>query len=157
MQIQRRLCQDAMAPYLTQGNFLLMLLRAVQGLPCIRNYPARSIRPTRLRLTPSIGYEFLQCISKTTAAGKTLPIEVMPVANCHDNNRSQYLGGGLNGPVVVSSIQAMQSIIQSTRLLNVIIRCNDPTIGSYNDYHLSPNSIPSGNQGWYGLVYIVYK
>ena len=27
-QIQRRLCQDAMAPYLTQGNFLLMLLGA---------------------------------------------------------------------------------------------------------------------------------
>jgi len=22
--------------------------------------------------------------------------------------------------------------------------CNDPTIGSYNDYHLSPNGIPSG-------------
>jgi len=21
-------------------------------------------------------------------------------------------------------------------------RCNDPTIGSYNHYHLSPNSIP---------------
>ena len=26
-------------------------------------------------------------------------------------------------------------------------------IGSYNNYHLSPNSIPSGNQRWYGLVY----
>ena len=24
------------------------------------------------------------------------------------------------------------------------ILCNDPTIGSYNDYHLSPNGIPSG-------------
>ena len=24
--------------------------------------------------------------------------------------------------------------------------CNDPTIGSYNDYHLSSNGIPSGNQ-----------
>ena len=24
--------------------------------------------------------------------------------------------------------------------------CNDPTIGSYNNYHLSPNGIPSGNQ-----------
>jgi len=35
--------------------------------------------------------------------------------------------------------------------------CNDPTIGSYNDYHLSPNGIPSGNQRWYGLVYLVYK
>jgi len=43
--------------------------------------------------------------------GKTLPIEVIPVANCYDNNRSQYLGGGLTSPVVVSSIQAMQSII----------------------------------------------
>jgi len=30
--------------------------------------------------------------------------------------------------------------------------CNDPTIGSYNDYHLSPNGIPSCNQRWYGLV-----
>jgi len=53
----------------------------------------------------------LQRISNTTAGGKTLPIEVMPVANCHANNQSQYLGGGLTGPVVVSSIQAMQSII----------------------------------------------
>jgi len=35
-------------------------------------------------------------------------------------------------------------------------RCNDPTIGSYNHYHLSPNGIPSGNQRWYGLVYIYY-
>ena len=58
-----------------------------------------------------MGCEFLQCISNTTAGGKTLPIEVMPVANYYDNNRSQYLGGGLIGPVVVSSIQAMQSII----------------------------------------------
>jgi len=31
---------------------------------------------------------------------------------------------------------------------------NDPTIGCYNHYHLSPNDIPSGNQRWYGLVYI---
>jgi len=30
--------------------------------------------------------------------------------------------------------------------------CNDPTIGSYNHYHLSPNGIPSGNQRWYGPV-----
>ena len=35
--------------------------------------------------------------------------------------------------------------------------CNDPMIGSYNDYHLSPNGIPSGNQRWYGLVNLVYK
>ena len=28
---------------------------------------------------------------------------------------------------------------------------------SYNHYHLSPNGIPSGNQRWYGLVYLVYK
>jgi len=34
---------------------------------------------------------------------------------------------------------------------------NDTTIGSYNDYHLSQNDIPSGNQRWYGLVYLVYK
>jgi len=33
--------------------------------------------------------------------------------------------------------------------------CNDPTIGSYNNYHLSPNGIPSGNRRWYGLVYLV--
>ena len=59
----------------------------------------------------SIGYEFLQCISTTTAGGKALPIEVIPVANCYDNNRSDYLGGGLTCPVVVSSILAMQSII----------------------------------------------
>ena len=34
--------------------------------------------------------------------------------------------------------------------------CNEPTIGSYNDYQLSPNSIPRGNLSWYGLVYLVY-
>ena len=32
---------------------------------------------------------------------------------------------------------------------------NDPTIGSYNHYHLSPNAIPRGNQRWYGLVYLI--
>jgi len=38
--------------------------------------------------------------------------------------------------------------------LEVVSRyCNDPTIGSYNNYHLSPNGIPSGNQSWYGLVF----
>ena len=64
--------------------------------------------------------EFLQSISNTTAGGKALPIEVMPVANCHDNNRSQYLGGGLTGPGVAPSIQAIQSMIKSTRLSNEI-------------------------------------
>jgi len=39
----------------------------------------------------------------------------------------------------------------------VVVECNDPTIGSYNHYHLSPNGIPSGNQRWYGHVYILYK
>jgi len=34
--------------------------------------------------------------------------------------------------------------------------CNDPTIGSYNHYHLSPNGIPSGIKRWYGLVYIIH-
>jgi len=33
--------------------------------------------------------------------------------------------------------------------------CNDPTIGSYNYYHLSPNGISRGNQRWYGLVYFI--
>ena len=58
-----------------------------------------------------MAYEFLQCISTTIAGGKTLPIEVMLVANYYANNRSEYLGGGLIGPVVVSSIKAMQCII----------------------------------------------
>jgi len=75
------------------------------------NNPAGSIGPTWVHLTPSIGYEFLQCIFNTMAGGKTLPIKVIPVANCYDNNRNQYLGGGLTGPVVVSSIQAKQSIM----------------------------------------------
>jgi len=70
----------------------------------MRIYPARSVGPTRVHLTLSIGYKFLQCISNTTAGGRTLPIEVILVANCYDNNRSQYLGGGLTGLVVVSSI-----------------------------------------------------
>jgi len=61
-------------------------------------YPAGSVGPTRVHLTPLMGYEFLQCISNTTVGRKTLPIEVIPVANCYDNNRNQYLGGGLTGP-----------------------------------------------------------
>ena len=36
------------------------------------------------------------------------------------------------------------------------VRCNDPTIGSYNHYHVSPNGIPSGIQRLYGLVYIIH-
>jgi len=74
-------------------------------------YPAGSVGPTRVRLSPSIGYEFLQCITNTAAGGKTLPIEVIPVANCYDNNRNQYVGGGLTGQVAVLSLQAMPSII----------------------------------------------
>jgi len=35
--------------------------------------------------------------------------------------------------------------------------CNNPEIGSYNNYHLSTNGIPQGSQRWYGLVYLVYK
>jgi len=38
---------------------------------------------------------------------------------------------------------------------NVIYRCNEPTIGRYNHYHLSPKGIPSGNGRWYGLVYFI--
>ena len=34
-------------------------------------------------------------------------------------------------------------------------RCNDPTIGSYNHYHLCPNGIPRGIQRWYGRVYFI--
>jgi len=34
-----------------------------------------------------------------------------------------------------------------------VAQCNAPMIGSYNNYHLSPNGKPSGNQRWYGLVY----
>ena len=92
----------------------------VHGLRSIRNYPTRSIRPTRVHLTASIEYEFLQSISNTTAGGKSLPNEVIAVANCYDNNRNQYLGGGYTGPVVVLSIQAMQSIIDYTRQSKVI-------------------------------------
>jgi len=33
---------------------------------------------------------------------------------------------------------------------------NDTTIGSYNHYHVRPNGIPSCNQRWYGLLYLVY-
>jgi len=88
-----------------------VLLKALRGLPSISNYPAGSIRAARVCLTLSIGYESLQCISNTTIGGETLPIEIISVANSHDNNPSQYLGGRLTGLVVVSSIQATQSII----------------------------------------------
>jgi len=45
----------------------------------------------------------------------------------------------------------------SSVVFQEVLWCNDPTIGSYNHYHLSPNGIPSCNQKWYGLVYLVYK
>ena len=35
--------------------------------------------------------------------------------------------------------------------------CNNPMIGIYNNYHLSPNGILSGNRRRYGLVYLVDK
>jgi len=35
--------------------------------------------------------------------------------------------------------------------------CNDPTIDSYNNYHLSPNGISRGNRRWDGLVSFGYK
>jgi len=70
--------------------------------------------PARVHLTQSIRYEFLECISNITAGGKTHCMEVILVAKSYDNNQGQYLGGGFTGPVVVSSIQARQSIIEST-------------------------------------------
>ena len=42
-------------------------------------------------------------------------------------------------------------------VFQVVACCNDPTIGSYNNYHLRPNGIPRGSQRSYGLVYLVYK
>ena len=35
--------------------------------------------------------------------------------------------------------------------------CNDPTIVSYNNYHVSENCVPRGNKTYYSLVYFVYK
>ena len=46
--------------------------------------------------------------------------------------------------------------LSKNRLLTGDSGSNDRTIGSYNHYYLSPNGIPSGNQRWYGLVYLVY-
>jgi len=37
----------------------------------------------------------------------------------------------------------------------MLTACNDPAIGSYNHYHLSPNGIPRGIQRWYGRVYFI--
>jgi len=51
----------------------------------------------------------------------------------------------------------MEDTGHSLHVAQTRYRCKDPTIGSYNDYHLSPNGIPRGNQRWYGLVYLVYK
>ena len=42
-----------------------------------------------------------------TQVETVLPIEVIPVVNAYDHNRSQYQGGGLTGPVVVLFIQTM--------------------------------------------------
>jgi len=69
---------------------------------------------------------------------------------------------GEGGVVVLTLISI--TVIGSYTITHVILLfmsgslsfCNDPTIGSYNHYHLSPNGIPSGNHRWYGLVYLVY-
>jgi len=39
--------------------------------------------------------------------------------------------------------------------MGLVPPCNDPKIGSYNHYHLSPNGIPRGIQRWYGLEYFI--
>jgi len=66
-----------------------ILLTAVSDGPCISHYAFKSIGPARVWLTLSTRYEFLQYISNTTGAGKTLPIKVMPVSNCHYNKQSE--------------------------------------------------------------------
>ena len=47
-----------------------VLLRAVQGLASMRNYPARDIRATLLYLTLLTGCKFQLCISNTTTQEK---------------------------------------------------------------------------------------
>jgi len=62
-------------------------------------------------------------------------------------NQSDILrlrGASVSFPVILSPLVDEQSIW-----------CNDPTIGSYNHYHLCPNGIQRGNQRWYGPVYII--
>jgi len=51
-----------------------------------------------------------------------------------------------------------ESLLKDCDKVSLVIPhlCNDPTIGSYNHYHLSPNGIPSGIQRWYGLIYIIH-
>jgi len=48
-------------------------------------------------------------------------------------------------------------IVKSSCDLMQVSAYNDPTIGSYTNYDLSPNGISSGNRRCYGLVYLVYK
>ena len=55
------------------------------------------------------------------------------------------------------AMRTMRTNWNNIRRMGIFDQCNDPTIGSYNHYHLSPNGIPSGNRRWYGLVYILYK
>jgi len=59
--------------------------------------------------------------------GKTFPIEVMPVANCNDDNRSQYLQ-----PLVRSVRESLVSnltkchITEYCYLLSTVLNSHDP-------------------------------
>jgi len=64
-------------------------------------------------------------------------------------------GAGISGPPgdVCSKVARTCTHLMNTATYELWkASCNDPTIGSYNNYHLSPKGIPSGNQRCYGLV-----
>jgi len=57
---------------------------------------------------------------------------------------------------ITYAIEGIRERFSTKRVVDINGYCNDPTIGSYNHYDLSLNGIPSGNQRWNGLVYLVY-
>jgi len=80
--------------------------------------------------------------------------------------RRGAMASGLSGKVAAEGLSTVgkeagsrrASLAACPRMLATLSaspECNDPTIGSYNHYHLSPNGIPRGNQRWYGLVYFI--
>ena len=59
-----------------------------------------------------------------------------------------------SGSIILSvSFWVYNSLYMMLSILSVRSYCNDPTIGSYNNCHLSLNGILRGNQRWYGLIY----
>ena len=125
-----------------------------------------SLRTNRGKIEISQVFMIISYIRKTTGS---IPIQVLyPTAVHILEVRQPFLPNltaifKINHPTRVPQKKSTSlttskhyHIQDARRHSKSVFQCNDPTIGSYNHYHLSPNGIPSGIQRWYGLVYIIH-